>query len=184
MTITAALMLLAQHPEEAAKLRAELAPRVPAAKDEEVWHKDVVNLPHLDGIIWEVLRLYPAVPTSPPRLSPPEGITIAGTYIPGDTELYCPGYVLGRSKYSCPTPTLRQLTTFRRGVDLPPGRSLHPRALVQVSRAGQGQECVGSVLDRPVQLHRQAAGVAECAPHPCETCDAIRYQLCAELDTE
>lgn len=56
------------------------------------------HLELLNGIISETLRLHP--PTGLlQRKTPPEGLTIGETYVPRDTTVFCPQYVVGRSKY-------------------------------------------------------------------------------------
>jgi Cytochrome P450 len=59
---------------------------------------DLAELKHLNGVINEALRLLPpgSIGTFP-VVTPPEGLIIDGTFIPGNTTLYCPQYVLGRS---------------------------------------------------------------------------------------
>ena len=56
--------------------------------------KDVSKAQHLNGVIQETLRLHPAIPSGFPRTTPPEGITINGTYIPGGTTIVIPVYAL------------------------------------------------------------------------------------------
>lgn len=58
--------------------------------------KALQNLAHLNATINEAMRLHPAVPTGVARLTPPEGIGIAGRHIPGDTTVLVPRYTLGR----------------------------------------------------------------------------------------
>lgn len=66
-------------------------------------HSDLAHLEHLNSVINEALRLYPPVPSALQRLTPPEGLTVAGTYIPGNVTIYCPQYVIGRSEIiACP----------------------------------------------------------------------------------
>jgi cytochrome P450 len=55
-----------------------------------------MNAEHLNGAINETLRLHPPVPSGLPRLTPPEGITIGDTFIPGDTTLMLPYWSMGR----------------------------------------------------------------------------------------
>ena len=53
-------------------------------------------LPHLNGVINETLRLHPAVPTGGLRQTPPEGATIAGRFVPGNTLICAPRYSIAR----------------------------------------------------------------------------------------
>ena len=61
--------------------------------------KTLQSLPHLNGVLNETLRLYPAVPTGGLRDTPPEGITISGRFVPGNTTICAPRYALARRKY-------------------------------------------------------------------------------------
>ena len=54
------------------------------------------GLDHLNGAINEVLRLHPSVPTGGYRESPPQGVEIAGRFIPGNTTIVSPRYTMGR----------------------------------------------------------------------------------------
>ncbi|KAL1654432.1 hypothetical protein SLS61_003033 [Didymella pomorum] len=59
--------------------------------------QDVQNIPYLDGVINEALRLHPAVPSGVQRETPPEGITLPdGTYIPGNIIIWMPIHCLQR----------------------------------------------------------------------------------------
>lgn len=51
---------------------------------------------HMKGVIYEALRLHPALPSGGLRETPPEGLTIAGRYIPGNVIVSAPRYSLGR----------------------------------------------------------------------------------------
>lgn len=53
-------------------------------------------LPHLNGVINEVLRLHPAVPTGGFRETPPEGAYIGDKWVPGYTLICAPRWTLGR----------------------------------------------------------------------------------------
>lgn len=65
----------------------------------EALHGKIANLDHLNGIINETLRLHPPIPTAIQRKTPPEGIDIDGSHIPGEMTVWCPQSVLGHSMY-------------------------------------------------------------------------------------
>ncbi|KAI1133306.1 cytochrome P450, partial [Nemania abortiva] len=87
---------LAQYPQHVALLRAEID-NLPRTEVGDFDHMDLGNLKHIDGVINEALRLFPPVPTILPRMTPPEGLEIGGTFIPGNTTVFCPQFVVGRS---------------------------------------------------------------------------------------
>lgn len=87
---------LAKDPAQVDKLRAELTPLLEA--DGSISHARIQDAKHLNGCINEALRLNPPVPSAVYRVTPPEGISIAGTHIPGNTNLFCPQYVVSRSE--------------------------------------------------------------------------------------
>ncbi|KAH8810085.1 cytochrome P450 [Flagelloscypha sp. PMI_526] len=61
------------------------------------WSPDKVKtIPLLDDIMNETLRLAPGVPGGLPRLTPPEGLTIDGVYIPGDVVVSVPPWTIQR----------------------------------------------------------------------------------------
>lgn len=93
-TLTHVFYHLAKDPAELAELRVELKSLVKSEKDFGV--KDVRDAEHLNGVINETLRLHPPVPTGVYRLTPPEGIMVGDTYIPGKVTVITPNYTLGR----------------------------------------------------------------------------------------
>ncbi|CBF89142.1 hypothetical protein AN0606.2 [Aspergillus nidulans FGSC A4] len=100
-TLSAIFYELVQHPEHITKLRDELEPHHLGndnPKKTEFLHSKIAQLDHLNGVINEALRLYPAVPSSLQRKTPPEGVVVDGTYIPGDMHVVCPLYTIGRSE--------------------------------------------------------------------------------------
>lgn len=61
--------------------------------------KLLATLPHLEAVIAESLRLYPALPTGGNRKTPDHGIVIGGRYIPPQTTVVAPRYSISRSKF-------------------------------------------------------------------------------------
>jgi cytochrome P450 len=55
--------------------------------DAEITMLSVGRLKYLDAVIQESLRLYPPVPIALNRITPPEGATICGHYVPGNVSL-------------------------------------------------------------------------------------------------
>lgn len=70
------------------------------------------SYPHLDGMVNECLRLHPALPSGGLRTTPPEGITVGSTYIPGNVTICAPRYSLGRRKIAS-VPSLQRLLTVQ-----------------------------------------------------------------------
>ncbi|KAI9745627.1 MAG: hypothetical protein M1818_001161 [Claussenomyces sp. TS43310] len=91
LTLIVLFYFLAKHPEHLKKLQTELE-----AVDWMNQPDLLQNLPHLNGLINETLRLYPAVPTGGLRETPKEGTILAGRFIPGQTVICAPRYTLGR----------------------------------------------------------------------------------------
>lgn len=91
-TLTFLFYYLAKDPSQVKKLRAELEPLLKGKTHLDA--KDISKAQHLNGVIQEALRLHPAIPSGFPRLTPPEGITVNGTYIPGDTVVVLPVYAM------------------------------------------------------------------------------------------
>jgi cytochrome P450 len=81
-----------------------LLKRLQHAVDEAIGDKelidcdDVKDIPLLDGIINETLRLHPAVPSGIQRETPPEGITIGDKYIPGNIIIWQPIHTIQRDE--------------------------------------------------------------------------------------
>lgn len=97
ITLSAVFYLLARNPQHFDKLRAEITPLI--AENKPLNGDSSAKLGHLNGVINETLRLYPAVPTDIVRLALPQGITIGGTFIPGSTNIWVPQYSLGRGMF-------------------------------------------------------------------------------------
>lgn len=81
---------LAEDPSHAEKLRQE-------SLGVDIYDpRALANLDHLNGVINEILRLHPSVPTGGYRETPPEGVMIAGRWIPGGITIVAPRYTIGR----------------------------------------------------------------------------------------
>ncbi|TLD14701.1 hypothetical protein PspLS_11106 [Pyricularia sp. CBS 133598] len=77
-----ATYLLCKHPEVHAKLVTEV--RAAFKTEQEIDAVRVQHLEYLMAVLNETMRLYPAVPWTLPRRTPPEGNMICGDFIPGD----------------------------------------------------------------------------------------------------
>ncbi|KAJ5172516.1 hypothetical protein N7492_005109 [Penicillium capsulatum] len=89
-TIVFLLYELTLNPDKAEKLYREI-------RDVEV--EDLATLktlPYLNAAITETLRLHPAILTGGNRDTPPEGMMIGETFIPGNTTIVAPRYSLFR----------------------------------------------------------------------------------------
>ncbi|KAJ5726731.1 Cytochrome P450 [Penicillium malachiteum] len=95
-TLTSIFRYLVDQPQHIGILRAEID-GLTRTELGDYLPVDLKDLDHLNGVINEAMRLFPPVPSAIPRETPPEGLTIDGTFIPGNTTVYCPQYVLGRN---------------------------------------------------------------------------------------
>lgn len=59
--------------------------------------KDLSKLPFLSSCLTEILRMYPALVTGGQRKTNKRGITVDGTYIPPQTTVVSPQWVIARS---------------------------------------------------------------------------------------
>ncbi|TLD07921.1 hypothetical protein PspLS_12176 [Pyricularia sp. CBS 133598] len=77
------LCYLIKHPKVQAQLLEELEPAFGKTTPGEFSDTDLRGLPFLQAVIDETLRLQPPAGNGSARMTPPEGIEIAGTHIPG-----------------------------------------------------------------------------------------------------
>ncbi|KAL7944152.1 cytochrome P450 [Trichoderma barbatum] len=81
---------LGKHPEHAEKIHEEV-------KNVDITDlKTLVNLPHLNAVMKESLRLHPALLTGGNRKTTASGLTIGDQFIPPNTTIVAPRYTIGR----------------------------------------------------------------------------------------
>lgn len=95
LTPSHSLYFLTKHPEVYQKLQALLDAEFP--RGEQDWsYARLKNIPYLDHVIHETLRLKPSVPSGLPRLTPPGGLLIDGVHVPADTIVSVPAHTIHR----------------------------------------------------------------------------------------
>ena len=77
VTLTYLVWCVLSHPPLQRKLEEEVA-----ALAEDFTENDLMNLPWLNGVIEETLRLYGAAPSSLPRVVPTGGAVFSGVAVP------------------------------------------------------------------------------------------------------
>ncbi|KAL7583529.1 hypothetical protein Lser_V15G42502 [Lactuca serriola] len=92
ITIQWALAELINHPNIMKKAVEEIEKVV--GKDRLLQESDIPNLPYLQAIIKETLRLHPAAPMIPRQST--EECTVAGYFIPANTTIFVNVWALGR----------------------------------------------------------------------------------------
>ncbi|KAJ5377973.1 uncharacterized protein N7496_005382 [Penicillium cataractarum] len=75
-----------------------------ATVPEPVVDRNLRDLPYLNQVINETLRLYTAVPLGLPRATPPEGATFSGYFVPGGTTVSTQSYSMHRDPTIFPDP--------------------------------------------------------------------------------
>ncbi|OPB41710.1 cytochrome P450 [Trichoderma guizhouense] len=97
ISLTHAMYFLMKNPSALSRLREEL--RVALDGSQEIAkYATVKNLPYLHACINESLRLLPPVAFGLNRMTPPEGLVIDDTWIPGNTLVGVPAYTAHRSR--------------------------------------------------------------------------------------
>ncbi|KIW87852.1 uncharacterized protein Z519_11436 [Cladophialophora bantiana CBS 173.52] len=94
-TLTTLFFHLATEPHLLTELRKQIDPLFESG---EVDSATLAKSKHLDAVINEALRLHPPVPSGVQRLTPPEGMMIGETFVPGNTIVYVPFYTLFRDE--------------------------------------------------------------------------------------
>ncbi|KAJ5933489.1 hypothetical protein N7454_005818 [Penicillium verhagenii] len=101
--LTYSMYRLAINPDIQLALRREIENHADVSNLE---FEAIQNLPLLESVINETLRVHPAVPSGLPRLTPPEGIYVDGTYIPGNTTVSCPTWTIQHSPENFTDPSI------------------------------------------------------------------------------
>ncbi|KAH7050102.1 putative cytochrome P450 [Macrophomina phaseolina] len=114
-TLSNVFYYLAHHPDTYARLQTQLATLFPGGATTFTYARlsahHAATAPLLDAIIHETTRLKPAVPSGTPRVTPPSGLRIRlsgaddDLFVPPDTDVYVPPYVIQRDARYFPNPT-------------------------------------------------------------------------------
>lgn len=97
-TLTFCLYRLATNAEIQTALRHEI---LSSNEDSTSLAWEVLReLPLLEAVINETLRMHPAVPGGMPRLTPKEGLYLESIYIPGGTTVSCPTWTIQMGEHS------------------------------------------------------------------------------------
>lgn len=80
--------LLCKNPDTLRSLVEEI--RGAFSSEEKMSMEAIAALPYLNACMKEALRLYPPVPAGLPHLTPSNGSTICGEFVPPDVGLYLP----------------------------------------------------------------------------------------------
>lgn len=92
-TIEWALTELLCNPEKLGKAKAELS--VVVGSERKMEESDIDNLPYLQGVIKETLRLHPPIPLLVPRRAT-QDTSFMGYFIPKDTQVFVNAWAIGR----------------------------------------------------------------------------------------
>lgn len=87
---------LARHQNEQVLVRNELLPIVQNSSRSELDLKALQDAPILNSIINETLRLWPPVLSGLSFITPPEGIAVGKTFVPGNVTVLTPAYIIQR----------------------------------------------------------------------------------------
>ncbi|KAK7998354.1 hypothetical protein PG989_006394 [Apiospora arundinis] len=85
VALATATYLLLKSPQTYARLRDEV--RSTFANEKEIQVSTIHSLPYLSAVVDETLRIHHPTPIHLPRIVPPEGATVDGHYIPGNTVI-------------------------------------------------------------------------------------------------
>lgn len=101
ISLSAVFYYLLRNPQCYQRLVVEIKEAVDSGlvEDKEIisW-SDAQKLPYLDAVIKETFRIHPAISLNLERVTPPEGITICGEFIPGGVVVSCNPWVIHRRR--------------------------------------------------------------------------------------
>lgn len=97
IALTNVLYQLLLHPQAMKQLREEID-SVLEPEEKIAPYDKVKHLPYLRACLDESLRLFPPTPHGLPRKTPPEGLTVMGQYIPGNTTVSISALVAHRDE--------------------------------------------------------------------------------------
>ncbi|THW08597.1 putative P450 monooxygenase [Aureobasidium pullulans] len=85
------------NPHVVKKLQQELDAAIPQGTQVPVFEQ-VKDLPYLDAVIKETMRIHSTSSLGLPRVVPPQGAEVCGRHFPGETVLSVPAYTMHHSK--------------------------------------------------------------------------------------
>ncbi|KAH4228981.1 hypothetical protein HBI06_091500 [Parastagonospora nodorum] len=94
-TLSGLTYLLTQHPESMKKLADEV--RGTFDSSDAISMEKIAHLPYLNACLKESLRRYPPVPVGMPHLTPSDGSTICGQFVPPGTTVSAPHWAVYNS---------------------------------------------------------------------------------------
>lgn len=97
-TLTCLFYNLAAHPEKYKELQKEVDKFFTETNPNDFEATSLGKLQYLQACIDESLRLYPPVTSGLQRQTPPQGLQIGNTFIPGDTIVMTPTYTMCRGE--------------------------------------------------------------------------------------
>jgi cytochrome P450 len=90
LTLSATIYYLCRHPSSAKKLRDEIDDAASKGRiSDPITFAEAHHLPYLQAVIKETFRVHPGVGMPLPRVVPPGGAEIAGTYFPEGVSQNC-----------------------------------------------------------------------------------------------
>ncbi|KAF5649033.1 phenol 2-monooxygenase [Fusarium sp. NRRL 52700] len=134
-TLTYLIYSVCSHPD----VRQKLVKEVTGLPD-DFDHSNLRDLPYLNHVIDETLRLYAAVPSALPRVVPAGGAHLAGYFIPGDNVVSTQAWTLHRDPNVFPDPEVWDPSRWEKG-----SKTMHDSVM---PFGGGSRVCIGKHLAR------------------------------------